>query len=773
MGFPKTRPAGACYPRPQADETLDISPPGFCWWPAGERGAVAYRLKITDQSGTCVYESPVLEDPAHAPDRVLAPGDYAWTVEALDKHGAVLDSRSPQRFRIAPNPIEQPWIPAEDLLARVPREHPRLIFPKAQLAEIRSTLNTTRREAFQSLKRSADKALSLTPPPEPDYGKIKDPAVRRMAYKSAYSELRKYHQSGMVDLALMYALSGERKYGEAAKAILLGAADWDPEGISSVMSPYGDEVGLGLAKSAAQAYDWVYDLLTEAERAKVKQMLIARADQVLRRLQKRNFLASPEESHSGRLPGYLVEHAIALAEEPRARVWMDYAMRVLLTVFPHWAGQDGGWAEGIPYGLAYNTIYLMPFESLRHATGFDLWQRPFYRKIRYFFLYCISPRGDIMPFGDTEDAPATGRASGVRSLLQFHANLYHDPAVRWWVDHLGTGAGAPPSVSALPGIILPDEVAPQQPADLAPDAAFFGVGWAALHSDILNPDQDLMVLFKSSPYGAVSHSHADQNSFAILKGGKALAIPGGKRYPIHGSPFHTKYTQQTLAHNAILVDGQGQINREGRAGGQLTAFETKRRLGYVCGDAQKCYGDSLTRCTRHVLMIRPSMVCVVDDLGAPTPAEFQWLLHGHNEFELDEPGQTLVSRKDGAAMTVYLITPGGFSLSQTNEWPMSPKEGYPKAKSPEPQKQWHVTAAAREKAAERRIAAVMLVEDGEAAPNCEIHPLPDGAVEIKARLGDAEATVRIHLAPDPSGAAPILEARCQLASGEAETISAK
>ena len=93
------------------------------------------------------------------------------------------------------------------------------------------------------------------------------------------------------------------------------------------MAPYGDEVGLGLVKSEALTYDWIYDLLSDRSGGKAEAMLVARADQMLRRLERRDFLARPESSHDGRLPGYLLEHAIALAEHPRAAVWMDYALK--------------------------------------------------------------------------------------------------------------------------------------------------------------------------------------------------------------------------------------------------------------------------------------------------------------------------------------------------------------------------------------------------------------------------------------------------------------
>ncbi len=773
VAFPAERPARACYPRPLDGEILDISPPGFCWWPAGKRGTVRYRVKILGEAGEAAYQSPVVEDPAHAPDQVLPAGKYTWTVEAIDSSGSVVATRDPQSFTIAQSAVAQPWVPANELLARVPQAHPRLLFPKASLAEIRATLATTRKEAYEVLGRQARGALKLTPPAEPDYDKLTDPSERRMAYMESFAKMRKYHTDGMVSLALMYLLSGEEKYGQVAKDLLLGAAEWDPDGVSSVMGRYGDEVGLGLVKSSAQVYDWIYDLLSDTERAKVRKMLVARADQMLRRLEKRDCLAFPEESHAGRLPGYLVEHAIALAEEPRAEVWMDYAMRVLLTVYPHWAGKDGGWAEGIPYGLAYNTIYLVPFESLRAATGFDLWQRPFYRKVRHFFVHQIAPRAEIMPFGDTEDAGVPGRTAGIRALVQFHALRYNDPVVRGWVELLRDGKGNCPAPSALPGLILPDTLAPQSPARLPLDRAFFGVGWASLHSAIAEPDRDLMVAFKSSPYGSVSHSHSDQNSFAIVKGGQALAITGGPRYPTHGSPFHVKYAQQTMAHNAILVDGKGQVRGGANAGGRLDDFQTRPHLGYVCGDAKDAYGGLLDRARRHMLFVRPSLVIIVDDLSAPREANFEWLLHTREPLEMDESAQQFVSRRGDAAMQVHLFTPGGLRFTQTDAWPIDPKEGFPKLKKADPEKEWHFTAATRHQARGRRIAAVMFVSDEhDQAAGTVRQPSPE-TVEVEARFADGRASVRIELSAEKADGTPVFEAVYRPDQGPVETVSGK
>jgi len=769
--FPHTRPSGGSFSRPEDGEVLDVSPPGFSWWRAAPAGKVDYRLTVLDDAGAEAYRSPVLKDPVCVPEKALPAGKYSWTVEARSLDGSVLDTTEAKRFEIAERAISQPWVAAEELLRRVPHEHPRLLYPKERLAEIRGTLKTTRREAFESLRRAADNGLKMTPPPEPDYDEIKDRAKRRLAYVASFANMRRYHTGAMQHTALMYAMTGEKKYGEAAKALLLGAAEWDPEGISSVMAPHGDEVGLGLVKSEALTYDWIYDLLDADERAKAEAMLVARADQMLRRLERRDFLARPESSHNGRLPGYLLEHAIALSEHPRAAVWMDYGLKAILTVFPHWAGRDGGWAEGISYGMAYNTIFITPLESLRVATGLDVWQRSFYRKLPYFFFYNVSPVGEIVGFGDSYDGSAVARSGSLRGLIQFHAERTGDRALRWWVDLLRTSSGGKPSLSPMTGLILPQTVKPQAPVEMTPDAAFRGVGWAALHSDLANPDEDLFVAFKSSPFGGVSHSYADQNSFSILKGGHALARPGGTRYPQHGTPFHTRYTQQTMAQNGILVDGKGQINRNARANGHIDAFESKPHIGYVCGDAEAAYGDRLTRFRRHVVLVRPSLVCVVDDLESPKPAEFQWLLHASEKIRLDESNQTLVSQRGDAQMEVHLTTPGGFTFSQTNDWPLDPKTGFPTAKKREPSKLWHFTAATRQRATTRRIAAVMNVGTSGERPDCNIQLNDAGVVRVHTATAGVKAVVEIDLSTDRAGGAPLLNVRCSPHEGAEEVLS--
>ena len=769
--FPSEQPENGNFNRPRSDEVLDISPPGFCWWRAAPRGEVNYRLRIESTSGESVYQSGLLSDPVHVPTKVLPAGNYRWFVDALDVRGQVITTRPVQNFTIGKDAFELPWIEPKELLSRVPTKHPRLLFPSAKLPEIRASLNGSRRDAYEDLKKVADQALKLELMSKPDFDRFDretEYPARRTAYRASFHEFTRVYNRGMVPLALMYQLSGEEKYGLAAKKHLLNVLDWELNGVASLEQSF-DEIGLRIARTAAQGYDWLYDLLTEDERMAVRQMLLARGDQMLARLERRDFLNKSAYSHDGRLPGYLLEFSIVLSEEERAQVWMNYAMRALLTVFPHWGGKDGGWAEGINYVLSYNERFITPLQSLYEATGYDLWKKSYFRNMRYFLMYCVSPLGEITPFGDSEHSSIIGRAGDIYSILQFHALKYRDSEARWWIDQLDNDRENTARFGAMHRIILGDDLEPEKPESMQPDRAFNGVGWAALHSDILNPENDLMFLFKSSPYGPVSHSHADQNGFAIMKVGKALAQPSGARYPQHQSPFHFQYTNLTVAHNALLINGEGQIDRDASANGRLVDFKSTPHLGYVAGDAQKCYGNGLDFYKRHVVMIRPSVILVIDDLYGPEPFSVDWLLHGREEMLLDSDNQLIESTRFEEGMRTQLVTTGRLDFSLTNEWPIDPKQDYPMVTAEPPAKEWHFSATTREKTKRRRIVAIMLVKENGEYPACSVKS-EKGQVYLTGHFGDDKWSGIIRVSTDGSIGDSLLELDYHPASGELETI---
>ncbi len=747
-GFPAGQPERALFPQPAEGTVAGINPPGFAWWRA--EGASSYRLLVRDAAGKIVYEAADLKDPVHLPSRALPPGEYGWDVEARDPSGATLARRGWWRFRVPEKLAALAWEDPKAILARVPDTHPRYVFLREELPHVRQSLSAGRRAAWEAVKQAADRALRTPLPKPPQYHTFEGKVRQRMGYVAYFRDFRRFIDGGMSVLALAYLLSGDERYGLAAKRILLEVETWGVEGPMSVLSPFGDEPGLSMARHGHRAYDWLHPLLDERERERIREMTAARARQILRRLRRADYLATPAESHNGRLIAYLSEYAVVLkGEAPDAAEWLDYSLRALTTFYPHWGDSDGGWAEGISYALSYNTLYLPALEALRAAAGVDLYQRPFFRNVRRFFLYCASPIGEIKPFGDGAERGGVGAAGVV--LMAHHGRRLRDGACVWWSQQAG---GLREGVSdPLVALMTEDTVPPKPPSDLPGAAVFRGIGWAALHSALDKPDEDTFFLFKSSPFGSVSHSHADQNSFAILKGGRALAIPSGYYGPAYGMPHHAEWTRQTKANNCVLVDGQGQVVRAHTAKGRIAKFCHQQALTYVCGDAAPAYGGKLTKFLRHVLFLRPGVFLLLDELAAPQPAEYQWLLHAFEKMAVDEKTATVVSSRKGASLTVRLCCEGGFSFRQTDLFDTPFNEGNPPEYHEQRQNQWHFTASTAKRAAQARIAAAMLVGDERETLATEWKDYKGWlGLAVEARGGSGEGWLQISPgAPGPRG----------------------
>ena len=111
IAFLETRPQGANFVRPEMDQVMGVSPPGFSWWRAAPKGEATCRLQVLSASGQTVYEAEGLPDNVHVPEDVFPTGRYTWRVEACDHDGVQRDAREFGAFRIAADAVGDPWIP--------------------------------------------------------------------------------------------------------------------------------------------------------------------------------------------------------------------------------------------------------------------------------------------------------------------------------------------------------------------------------------------------------------------------------------------------------------------------------------------------------------------------------------------------------------------------------------------------------------------------------------------------------------------------------------
>ena len=672
---PLPGPAQKTY-QPADGQIMEVTPPAFIWVPAGRKATYALQLSHSEffpAGDTRTYAG--LTRAVFVPREPLPPGRWFWRYGVETKSGTVFGRA--RLFAVPANARPFPLPDFDKAAQSVPVERPRLFLSGERLARVRAAAKGELKGAVQELVKSCEKAVGEELVPEPDY-QPKEPA-KRGPWAVRIMNTTRPPMDMMERCALAYLVTGDKRLGLEAKRRLLYFFSWNPEGPTSLFAY--DEPPMWVMMRGMRAYDWTYDLFTAEERAKIEPNMKARALQFLKKLQSLPFESNPYESHAGRLPGFLGECALSFIHEwPEARQWLEYVTTIYMTSYPAWGGDDGGWQEGPSYWSAYMTFAVHFVVALRQATGVDLMQKPFFRNTPAYALYTVPPYHENSPFGDNQHAQPRGQ----QQVMYAFSALTQNPFFRWYAD----AAGYKPGGDVL-GLATHDpSLKARSPLELPQARVFPGAGLVSMHTALGDKEHDISFLMRSSPFGSVSHGHADQNAFVIEAFGRGLAIATGY-YPWYGSPHHSQWTRATRAVNSILVDGEGQVQRSPAAKGAITAFLHGEGYDYAEGEAGAAYGDKLKQFRRHVVHVRPGVFVICDDLVAAKPATFQWLLHAHEKIGVDEPQHLLTIQHDPAAMEVRLLLPANLAFSQNDQYEPEPE----RIKRGEIKNTWHLTAA--------------------------------------------------------------------------------
>lgn len=676
---------------PADHQVLDITPPPFLWVP--DRKGTHYVLQVSQSAdfapGPATFTFAGLDRSAYVPREPIAEGAWFWRYGIETKQGPVFGRARP--FRIAPGARSFAFPDFDVLGRRLSPARPRLFFAGDRLAQIRAQARGELKSRVDDLVKSCRRRAGEALVPEPGYAP--NEPEKRGPWQVNIMNTTRGPMDTMENCALAYLLTGDEVCGQEAKRRLLHFFAWDPEGPTSFFAY--DEPPMWMMMRGTRSYDWTYDLFTPDERARVEPKMKQRALQFLKQLERLPFESRPYESHSGRLPGFLGECALSfLPEWPEARQWLEYVTLLYMTSYPAWGGDDGGWQEGPSYWSAYMGFALHFVIAMRQATGFDLMNKPFFRNTPFYALYTATPYHEHMPFGDN----AAGSPSRLGPVLYAFSTLTQDPHLRWAADVSGYRPG-----TDVAGVATFDPALKAlSPTELPQARAFPGAGLVSIHTALGDKDHDISFLLRSSPFGGVSHGHADQNAFALEAFGRGLAIATGA-YPWYGSPHHSEWTRATKAVNSILVNGKGQVQRNAEANGRISAFLHGEGYDYAEGDAAAAYGGALTKFLRQVVHVRPGIFVILDDLAAPQPSTFQWLLHAYEKMEIDSGSRTVRVRREPAALEARLLLPATLSFSQTDRYDPEPE----KIKGEVPAT-WHLTASTESPAAAAQFLTVLL-----------------------------------------------------------------
>jgi hypothetical protein len=589
---------------------------------------------------------------------------------------------------------EEMRIPSgKDLVSRI-EGRPRHMLSEKSLVSFREDCQSGSRKAeWQALlkearSRLADNFTMREPPFLPD--RSKDHDAWGKIWKAAMVDSRQMGQDAQL-FALVYLIEEDEAFGRAAIDRLLEFASWDVDGATSTFN--NNEPHMSVINLGPRAYDWSYGLMTDGEREKIRRALRDRGNQTLDRFRQYNYGVTGTDNHSGRLLGFLGECGIALAGEcDDVEEWFDFILPTTVAMYPWWGGRQGGWAQGVSYSSAYCYLFYHFIFSLREIAGVDFYKKAWFRNHGEWRLMCVPPNAYLVPFGD-------GRTGGQNSVIsswgiQRHlGRIYGDQRFLLHADQILERAGG--SIVESRGLysalsfLTPPTEGPDEDLPRAAASLFEDVGWLAIRADLVDPDNDVRFMMRSSTFGSESHSHADQNSFVLEAYGEPLAVPSGL-YNLYSSAHHHGWTRQTRAHNAITFDGAGQIVRDAEAIGKFTGYYRDSRLTYALGDASGAYGSRVNRSTRSVLCLDDRLYVLVDEMVPSSEAMWTWHLHAVKPMDLDTQNRRVRIQYDRAALDVTLCHENELILRSFEGWDYPPFGYEDESEIPEEAARFHL-----------------------------------------------------------------------------------
>ena len=565
--------------------------------------------------------------------------------------------------------------------------HPSLFFGGSDVSSLRQAAQTTHASIATHITGLLDQHLNDPTPTATEYDDFR------------------FLGNQVAVWAFGYQLTGNAQYAAIARAQLLTYASWsawDNGETASVGGPDLNEAHLLLGVSVA--YDWVYSTLSAADRTTIANKIGVEAQKVAAYLPSAWWVDQYLQNHNWIDTAGLGMAALALSgEDARAAGWLASArtnlQRLQLSVG---AIPDGSWHEGLPYE-GYGLAMALPFwVAMRHA-GADYTDMGLLRGYGKFYLTAgipDSPRQLILPFGDFTHWPA----QQVLQILRFTAARFRDGYAV---------AGAERYLANVPrGNFLPElwydvfeflnydpTVAAADIHTLPLDSQFPDIGAAVLHSTY--DAGDFTIGFKAGVYGGRSnfnrvmnnatpclgsaawgnadcgwvewgHDHNDDMSFWLFGKGQWLA-PEAMGYDAGKSTNYTYPASQTAYHNALLVDGQGQLGDTRisdsnwnnawfwqRQSSPLLLPTGTADYAIAGGAGAQLFAATLgiSRWDRVVVMARGRYALVRDDVEAAAAHSFDWICHFQDGVTVDTAsGWVQGIGKGGQSLGVRVVSP--------------------------------------------------------------------------------------------------------------------
>jgi len=498
-------------------------------------------------------------------------------------------------------------------------QHPNLLLNAAEIAEIKQKIAKYdwAKTAFQNISANAFTWSTRT---------IKLPETGGGYYHAGgadYAITQQHYDlsNAARDLALVWQLTGERKYADKSKEILLAyAAKYLQYEIHDKDGKTGDKASAGGRTTPqgineaqwvipiAWAYDLLYDLLTPAERDSIAKNILRPAAQLLMlNNEGRHNHQSWYNSGIGVIGFALgekeyVEHALYKKDSG-----FFYQMKSSVT-------PEGLWYEGAMHYQFYVLQALGPLAQAAYHAGIDVYKESGYKAL---FDFPIAYADATLRLPVINDGREVYLGASDRSR-------YYEAAYQRWRDARYVNILRATDRTSLESLIY--GVAELPPATTLSwrSADFAKSGLAVLRAG--KDSGALQVVLNYMGY-AGGHSHPDQLGIVISGLGRVLAPDAGSiKYE---DPAHTGWYKQSLSHNLVVVSEKSQ---QRAPMGKLEAFASGAQLHVARASSAKSYGSvNMAR----TLLLNDDYLIDVFQADSVVEETFDWVYHNYGRFSTD------------------------------------------------------------------------------------------------------------------------------------------
>lgn len=534
-------------------------------------------------------------------------------------------------------------------------QHPRLLFSKQEEQRIRDLFGTEPLldSLYVGLMKEAERLL-LVPPQEDSRREIKNtkdilPISREQVYR-------------MVNLALAYRLSGDRRFAEKAEKELVHVCnfpDWDPIHYLDVAE---------MTTAVAIGYDWLYDVLAPSTRQLVVHSIKTKAlDLVVEEYNTGNAdsWAKRETNWNVVCNTGMVLGALAIEEHypELAKHIIGEAVRYIPNCLKHFA-PDGVCYEGPAY-WGYTNMYLsLLLKALNDNFGgdFGLSEMVGVDKSVLYYMHSTSPSGKIFNFANSgSTAPAA------EPIYFYFSRAFNQPEVATFYRDVLSKTVHEGNYFRFYFLSIPWYDTASSTADALPKLKVYeGINDIVVFNGNRNIPNSLYLIAKTGDPD-MAHQQLDIGTFIVEMNGIRWTddlgtdnynLPGFWDYKPDGQRW-TYFRNSNFSHNTLSIDHKLQ-NSAGT--GEIDRLDDRAAQPFVTMNMSTAYAGQSRFVYRTFRMLDDTRILVTDSVGLQSPSQsVQWSVITSAGVECK--GNTAVLRKDGKSFSLKIASPTNASFT--------------------------------------------------------------------------------------------------------------